>query len=81
MAELLTKREGCICTRKRPVAFSIFHPFVSFLFLQTHLRVIGKKHTRIACQPARQAAETATAVMALDVGQFHCVTHAARVMT
>ena len=33
---LLTKREGCICTRTRPVAFSIFHPFVSFLFLRTN---------------------------------------------
>ena len=33
---LLTKREGCICTRKCPVAFLIFHPFVSFLFLRTH---------------------------------------------
>ena len=33
---LLTKFEGCICTRKRPVAFLIFHPFVSFLSLRTH---------------------------------------------
>ena len=32
---LLTKREGCICTRKRPVACIIFHPFVGFLFLRT----------------------------------------------
>ena len=31
---LLTKRERCICTRKRPVTFLIFHPFVSFLFLR-----------------------------------------------
>ena len=30
---LLTKCWGCICTGKRPVAFSIFHTFVSFLFL------------------------------------------------
>ena len=28
---LLTKREGWICTRKRPVAFLIFHPF-QYLF-------------------------------------------------
>ena len=53
---LLTKREGCICTRKRSVAFLIFHPFVSFLFLRTHSS--REKHTRIVCQPARQAAET-----------------------
>ena len=53
---LLTKREGCICTRKRPVAFLIFHPFVSFLFLRTHSS--REKHTRIVCQPARQATET-----------------------
>ena len=54
---LLTKREGCICTRKRRVAFLIFHPFVSFLFLRTHSSR-EKKHTRIVCQAARQAAET-----------------------
>ena len=54
---LLTKREGYICTRKRPVAFLIFHPFVSFLFMRTHSSW-EKKHTRIVCQPARQAAET-----------------------
>ena len=53
---LLTKREGCIYTRKRPIAFLTFHPFVSFLFLQTHSS--REKHTRIVCQPARQAAET-----------------------
>ena len=52
---LLTKREG-ICTRKRPVAFLIFHPFVSFLFLRTHSS--REKHTRIVCQSARQATET-----------------------
>ena len=41
---LLTKREGVLCTRKRPVAFLIFHPFVSFLFLrsrETMLRSIS----------------------------------------
>ena len=53
---LLTKREGCICTRKRPVTFLIFHPFVSFLFLQTHSS--RAKPSRIVCQSARQAAET-----------------------
>ena len=53
---LLTKRDGCVCTRKRPVAFLIFHPFVSFLFLRTHSS--REKNTRIVCQPARQAAET-----------------------
>ena len=30
---LLIKRVGCTCARKRPVAFLIFRPFVSFLFL------------------------------------------------
>ena len=51
---LLTKCEGCICTRKRPVALLTFHLFVSFLFLPSR----GKKHTRIVCRPARQAAKT-----------------------
>ena len=36
-------REGCICARKRSVAFLIFHPLVSFLFLRTHLTILGKK--------------------------------------
>ena len=59
MADLLTKREGCICARKRPVTFLIFHPFVSFVFLGNHLTVLGKKkHTRIVSRPARQMAET-----------------------
>ena len=53
---LLTKHEGCICTRKRPVVFLIFHPFVSILLLRTHSS--RGKNTRIVCQPARQAAET-----------------------
>ena len=43
MADLLTKREGCTWTRKRPVMSLIFHPFVSFVFLRTHLTVLGKK--------------------------------------
>ena len=56
---LLTKHERCICTRKRPVAFLIFHPFFYFLFLRTHLTFHRKKkHTRIVCQPARQVTET-----------------------
>ena len=51
MADLLTKRKGCICTRKRPVTFLIFpaNPFNSSW---------EKKHTRIVCRPARQMAET-----------------------
>ena len=52
---LRTKCEGCICTRKRPVALLIFHLFVSFLFLPSREK---KKHTRIVCRPARLAAKT-----------------------
>ena len=47
----------CICSRKCPVGFLIFHPFVSFLFLRTDSSW-EKKHTRIVCQPTRQVAET-----------------------
>ena len=32
---LLTKHKRCICTRKCPVVFLIFYPFVSFLFLRS----------------------------------------------
>ena len=52
-----TKHEGCICTRKHPVAFLIFHTFVSFLFLRKPT-VFVKKQTRIVCRPTRQATET-----------------------
>ena len=53
---LLTTPEGCICTRKCPVASLIFHPFVSFLFLRTLSS--REKRTRSIRRPARQAAET-----------------------
>ena len=45
---LVTKRERCIRTRKRPVAFLIFHPFVSFLFLRP------REKTYKDCLPTRQ---------------------------
>ena len=54
----LTKRDGCICSRKCPLAFLIFHPFVSLLFLRTHLTVLGKNYFRIVCRTARQVTET-----------------------
>ena len=39
---LLTKREGCICTRKRPVAFLIFHPFQCLFSFPANPQLSGK---------------------------------------
>ena len=39
---LLTKREGCICTRKRPVAFLIFHPFQCLFSFPANPQFSGK---------------------------------------
>ena len=46
-----TKHEGCICTRKHPVTFLIFHPFVSFLFLRTNS---SREKTYKDCLQTRQ---------------------------
>ena len=40
------------------VRFQFSIHFVSSLPPKIHLTVLGKKHTRIVCRPARQAAET-----------------------
>ena len=39
---LLTKREECICTRKRPVAFLIFHPFQCLFSFPANPQFSGK---------------------------------------
>ena len=39
---LLTKREGCICTRKRPVAVLIFHPFQCLFSFPAYPQFSGK---------------------------------------
>ena len=54
MADLLTKRERCIRTRKHPVMFLISNPFVSFLFQRTHLTVLRGKNILGFCLPSLQ---------------------------
>ena len=39
---LLTKREGCICTRKCPVTFLIFHPFQCLFSFPANPQFSGK---------------------------------------
>ena len=59
MADLLTKREGCICTGKRPVTFLIFHSICLFSFPVNPFNSYQEKtHARIVCRPSRQVAES-----------------------